>query len=83
MQYRIVLSFFLIFLAIFNTMIRLVEGTHYMRREEQPTHTPPKSKKVFECLLRSDPGDDDDAQVGHGRRKRSRPVGLNIAMKES
>ena len=61
-------------------MMRLIEGTRYKRRKKQPTPTPPKSKEALECLLCSDPGDDDDAQVGHGLMKRSRPIGLNICL---
>jgi hypothetical protein len=58
--------------------MKAMEGTHYMRRHEQPTHAPHKSKEVVDCLLCSEPGDDDIAQLGHVARKRSRPIGQNI-----
>ena len=50
-------------------MRKLIEGTHYMRRHEQPTHAPHNSKKIVDNLLCSDSGDDDDAQVGMFARK--------------
>ena len=61
-------------------MMKLIEGTHYMRRHEQPTPAPHKSKEVVDCLLCSDPGDDDIAPLGHVARKRSRPIGQNIRL---
>ncbi len=61
-------------------MVQLIEGTHYRRREYQPSLAPHKSKEVVDCLLCSDPGDDDDAHGGQTRRKRSRPIGINIRM---
>ncbi len=61
-------------------MMKLVEGTHYRRRHELPTPTPHKSKEVVDCMLCSDPGDDDIAQLGHVFRKRSRPIGQNIRL---
>ena len=59
-------------------MTRLIEGTHYMRRENQPSPAPHKYKEAIDCLFCSDHGDDGNEQVGHVRRKRSRPIGLNI-----
>ena len=53
-------------------MVHLIEGTHNKRRKTQPLPTPHKSKDVVECLLWSDPGDDDDAQGDQTRRKMSK-----------
>ena len=58
-------------------MLRLIEGAHYRRREEQPTHAPPKSKEAVDCLLCSDPGDD---KLEHVARKRSRPIVQNLRL---
>ena len=68
------------FSALLNIMTRLIEGTNYKRREGQPTPDPPKSNEDVDYMLCSDPGNDNDAQVGHGRKKRSRPIGLNICL---
>ena len=46
-------------------MMKLIEGKHYRRRHEQPTLAPHKSKEAVDCLLCSDPGDDDIAPLGH------------------
>ncbi len=35
-----------------------IEGTHYKRRENQPSLAPHKSKEAVDCLLCSDPDDD-------------------------
>ncbi len=61
-------------------MVQLIEGTHYRRRENQPSPAPHKSKKVVDCLLCIDPGDDDDAHGDHIRSQRSRPIGINIRL---
>ena len=61
-------------------MNQFTEGTHYRRRENQPSPAPHRSKEAVDCLLCSDPGDDDDAQVGNVRRKRSRAIGQNIRL---
>ena len=58
--------------------MQLTEGTHYMRREIQPSPAPHRSKEAVDCMLCSDPGDDDNAHVGHVHRKRSRATGQNI-----
>ena len=59
-------------------MMRLIKGTHNRRRENQPSPAPHKYKEAVDCLFGSDPGYDGNEEVGHGRRKRSRPIGLNI-----
>jgi len=51
-----------------------------MRRHEQPTPVPHKSKKVIGCMLCIDSGDGDIAQLEHVARKRSRPIGQNIRL---
>jgi hypothetical protein len=61
-------------------MMKLIEGNHYRRRHEQPTPEPHKSKVAVDCMLCSDPGDDDNAPSGHVARKRSRPIGQNIRL---
>ncbi len=61
-------------------MIQLIEGTHYRRRENQPSHAPHKSKEAVDCLLCIDPGDVDDVHGDQTRRKRSRPIGINIRL---
>ena len=53
-----VLAFPLFFSAIVNTMTKLIEGTQYTRRREQPTLAPNKFKEAVDCLLCSDPCDD-------------------------
>jgi hypothetical protein len=58
-------------------MMHFIEGTHYKRKENQPSPAPNKSKEDVEYMLCSGMGNDDDAQVGHGSRKMSRPIGLN------
>ena len=86
-----VLAKFFKILSIFSsTMVQLIEGTHYRRRENQPSPAPHKSKEVVDCLLCIDPGDDDDAHgdqtrrkrsglfFGNVRKKRSRPIGQSI-----
>jgi hypothetical protein len=50
-------------------MMQLIEGTNYKKRHEQPTPAPHDSNEVFDFLLYSDPGDDDDAQVPMFARK--------------
>ncbi len=58
-------------------MMRLIEGTHYKRREDQPPPTPPKSKEDVDCLLCCDPGDDGNE---HFAKKRSRPIGQSLRL---
>jgi hypothetical protein len=44
--------------------MKLIEGTHYMRREEQPTPTQLKSKEaIIDRLVCDDPGDDTNERV--------------------
>ncbi len=50
-------------------MMQLTERTHYKQRETQPSHAPHRSKEAVDCMLCSDPGDDDNAQVGDVHRK--------------
>ena len=52
------------------------EGTHSKRRENHPSPAPHISKEVVDRMLGCDPGDDDNAQFGHGRRKSSSLIGL-------
>jgi len=66
-----------------STMVQLVEGTRYKRRENQPSHAPNKPKEAVDCLLCIDPGDDDDAHGDQTRRKRSRPIFGNVRRKRS
>ena len=40
-----------------------------MRREDQPSPVPHKSKEVDDCLLYSYPSDDGDPRVGHVHKK--------------
>jgi hypothetical protein len=61
-------------------MMKLIEGKHFRRRHEQPTPEPHKSKVAVDCMLCSDPGDDDNAPSGHVAKKRSRPLGQNIRL---
>ena len=51
-----------------------------MRRENQPSHAPHKPKEAVDYLLCCDPGDDDDEELEHFRRKISRSIGLNIRL---
>jgi hypothetical protein len=51
-----------------------------MRGENQPSPAPHQFKEVVDFLLCSDPGDDDNAQVGHAHMKRSRAIGQNIRL---
>jgi hypothetical protein len=39
--------------------MRLIEGTHYRQRKNQPPLAPHKSKEAIDYLLCSDLGDDD------------------------
>jgi hypothetical protein len=50
--------------------VQLIEGTHYRRRENQPSPAPHKSKEAVDFLLSIDPGDDDDAHGDQTRRKK-------------
>jgi hypothetical protein len=59
-------------------MMRLIEGAHYRRKENQPLPAPHKSKEAVSCLLYSDPGDDDRNE--HVTRKRARPIGQNLRL---
>ncbi len=59
-------------------MMRLIEGTHYMQRDNQPSPAPHKSKEAVNYLLCSDPGDDDGNE--HAARKRARPIGKNLRL---
>ena len=60
--------------------MQLIEGTHYRLRENQLSLVQHKSKQGVDCLLCSDSGEDGDGLVGNDRRKRSRPIGLNIRL---
>ena len=61
-------------------MVKLIEVTHYRRRENQPSPAPHKPKEAVDCLLCIEPGDDDDAHGDQTRRKRSRLIGINIRL---
>ena len=57
--------------------IKLVEGTHYRRRYNQPSPTPRKSRELVSCLLcdtSSYPDDADHAVERVGRNKRCKGV---------
>ncbi len=54
--------------------MQFTEGTHYGRRESQPSPAPHRSKEVVDCMLCSDPGDDDNVQVGTVHIKRSKEI---------
>jgi len=64
-------------------MMQFAEGTHYRRRETQPAPAPHRFKEAVDCLLCSDPGDDDNSQVGFVHMKRSRAIGQNIRLEIS
>jgi hypothetical protein len=68
------------FCHILIAMMQLIEGTHYRRRENQPSPAPHKSKEAVDCLLWCDPGDDDVEEIVNVPKKRSRPVGFNIRL---
>jgi len=59
-------------------MMKLVKGTHYRRRENQPSPAPHKSKEVVDCLLCGDPGDDDGNE--HVAKKRFCQLGKTFAL---
>jgi len=46
--------------------MNLVEGKHYSRREEQPTHLPTPAKRFMDCLLCQ--GYDDSQAIGNKRK---------------
>ena len=85
-----VLAIFFFFSIFSSTMVQLIEGTHYKRRENQPSPAPHNSKEAVDCLLCIDLGDDHDAHgtrlggkgpglfFGNVRKKRSRPIGQSI-----
>ena len=62
-------------------MVQLIEGTHYRRRENQPSPAPHNSKEAVDCLLCIDPGGDDDSHGDQTRRKRSEMLFGNILRK--
>jgi len=53
-----------------STMMQFTEETHYRRRETQPSPAPHRSKEAVGCMLCSDPGDDDNSQIGVVHMKR-------------
>ena len=58
--------------------MRLIEGTHYRRRENHSSAAPHKSKEAIKCFLCSDSGDDDGNE--YIATKRSRPIRQNLRL---
>jgi hypothetical protein len=58
--------------------MKFIEGTHYLRRIDQPSPHLPKSKEFVDCLICRLPSDSENEEVRTALRRRHVKVGIRL-----
>ena len=58
--------------------MKLVEGTHYLRRIEQPSPHPKPSKEIVDCLFCAAPSDSDDDDIRRRMQRKNTRKGFRL-----